>query len=354
MDKRVRDRHGKKRTERPDTPEEIKKQKILENEIPKDCFDPVLKDGIWFKRCKFCNRVFALRTTKRTQEKYCSTKCKTAQECSTKRHTFVCTNCGKEFSRNWDKHQEYNFCCSECALEFQAREKRPPDKICEFCGNSFKPKYPRQRFCCISCQNKWQSVVFKGEGNPHYRKDISLEERTRICPICGKQFVAKNATLATRQIYCSMKCKRKGFRDSKIQQEMVAEVRKIFPEAEEEHVEYPFSFDCFVSPNFVVEMMGDYWHCNPTVYNKEEWDPIQKRAFIKDSRKRKFLRDGNYNFLYIWENDWRENKEKCLFLIKILFEGVLENPDSFNYIEDKNGKFVLSSDLIDFYSGEND
>ena len=349
MDIRRRDRRGKKRIERPDTPEEIEIQKILEREIPKDCFEPILRNEKWFKRCAFCNRVFALRTSKRTQEKYCSMKCKTAKEVATKRHILICSNCGKEFSRNRDKHQEHNFCCTKCCFEFQARERRRlQDKICEFCGKPFRPKHQRQRFCGMLCQNKWQSVVFAGEGNPRYRNDISIEERMSVCPICGKKFLAKNATLTTKQIYCGMKCKRKGFRDSKIQKDMVMEIKKFFPEAEEEHVKYPFSFDCFVAPNFVIEMMGDYWHCNPTVYTKDDWDSLQKRAFTKDSRKRKFLRENNYRFLYIWEKDWRENREKCLFLIKKLFEGTLETFDSFNYIENENGEFILSSNIINF------
>ena len=280
-------------------------------------------------------------------------KCKMHKDRATKRHTFVCTNCGKTFSRSWDKHQEHNFCCFACAIEFQSKEKARAMKTCEYCGKEYYPKYNGQRFCSTICQNNWQKVVFKGEGNPRYRKDISIEERTVVCPICGKSFVTKNATLASRQIYCSMKCKRKGFRNSLVQQELYQEVLKLCPEAQEEYQSSYYSFDCFAAPNLVVEMMGDYWHGNPTVFPKEKWDKLQQKAHLKDTRKRRYLASKQFKFLYIWESDWREERGKCLKLLELFFTQGLAYHDSFNY-ELKEGEVVPKQNIIDFYSDEND
>lgn len=347
------DRKGKKKIERKASEQERETESRLENEISMDSYDPVKVDDKWYKRCSFCGRVFVVKTTKYNQEKYCSIKCKVAKETSQKRHTFVCSNCGKEFSRNYDKHSEHNFCCHKCSEEFSAKARKRPEKVCEICGKSYTSKYDGQRFCSTACQNKWQKINFLGEKNPRYKKEITIEERTKICPICGKIFVAENAYRASRVVYCSMKCKRKAFRNSIVQQELVETIREMRNDLEVEHVEYPFSFDCFVSPSYVIEMMGDYWHCNSTVFGEKDWDNIQKRAYIKDSHKRKFLVENNYKFLYIWEKDWREDKEKCISLIKKLFDDNLEYPDSFNY-ERKGNEINSSSEIIYFYPGEND
>jgi hypothetical protein len=67
-----------------------------------------------------------------------------------------------------------------------------------------------------------------------------------------------------------------------------------------------FSYD-FVFDKKVIEFNGDYWHCNPTFYNKN--------YYHKNS-----IKNIGYEVLIIWENDYNVNKEetiqKCIDFVK--------------------------------------
>lgn len=54
--------------------------------------------------------------------------------------------------------------------------------------------------------------------------------------------------------------------------------------------------------NTIIEIYGDYWHCNPKIYDYPKTKP-QKRNIRIDTEKRKFFKDKGYNFLMFWESD---------------------------------------------------
>lgn len=113
------------------------------------------------------------------------------KEFTTKSHNAtVCTNCrngkciicGKEFVRDWPYTQKV---CknSSCRSKWSRLQNTlNTTKICPLCGKEFVPKSPRQTFC---------------EG-PHYK----------FCEVCGKQFTLMTPTSRTRT--CGSKeCKQK-------------------------------------------------------------------------------------------------------------------------------------------------
>lgn len=113
------------------------------------------------------------------------------KEFTTKSHNAtVCTNCrngkciicGKEFVRDWPYTQKV---CknSSCRSRWSRLQNTlNTTKICPLCGKEFVPKSPRQTFC---------------EG-PHYK----------FCEVCGKQFTLMTPTSRTRT--CGSKeCKQK-------------------------------------------------------------------------------------------------------------------------------------------------
>lgn len=77
--------------------------------------------------------------------------------------------------------------------------------------------------------------------------------------------------------------------------------------------------------NIVVEIMGDYWHCNPMIYNHDFYHKNKKKLASQiwiDDRRRKneIINAINCNFIEIWESDWKNNKKNVLEYIKSQIE----------------------------------
>lgn len=55
--------------------------------------------------------------------------------------------------------------------------------------------------------------------------------------------------------------------------------------------------------------MGDLWHGNLTIYNKDDINPITKTTYgelyNKELKRRKFCADSGFKYYSIWESDWK-------------------------------------------------
>lgn len=59
--------------------------------------------------------------------------------------------------------------------------------------------------------------------------------------------------------------------------------------------------------NVIIEVDGDFWHCNPdSKHNMPKYE-TQKRNLIKDSIKSQWAIDNGYKLLRFWENDINNN-----------------------------------------------
>lgn len=58
-----------------------------------------------------------------------------------------------------------------------------------------------------------------------------------------------------------------------------------------------------VGENKVIEVQGDYWHCNPYVYKNGPKDAVQLKHVVNDYYKKCFYLSSGYEVLYIWERD---------------------------------------------------
>ena len=65
-----------------------------------------------------------------------------------------------------------------------------------------------------------------------------------------------------------------------------------------------------------VEVQGDFWHANPEKYTDDWINPVTKLSAMeireKDERKKHFLESKGYAVLYVWENDYRKNREMVI------------------------------------------
>jgi very-short-patch-repair endonuclease len=84
--------------------------------------------------------------------------------------------------------------------------------------------------------------------------------------------------------------------------------------------------------NLIIEVQGDYFHCNPLL--SLNYKVLDKNKIIaKDKRKNSYFKNKGMNVLYLWESDINKTTDKCTTLIQkyINNKGQLNNYHSFNY-----------------------
>ena len=101
----------------------------------------------------------------------------------------------------------------------------------------------------------------------------------------------------------------------RIVREMLEELDIEF--TEEEEVAF-YSFD-FKVGNTLVEVQGDYWHCNPNTRHAVPKFKSQINNVNRDKRKKTYIKNNtDYKIMYIWEYDIVNNKENVKLCLKDL------------------------------------
>jgi len=67
----------------------------------------------------------------------------------------------------------------------------------------------------------------------------------------------------------------------------------------------------FPTLNKAIEFNGDYWHCNPQMFDSDYFNK-QKQQFAheiwqKDKLKESLCKSNNISLLTVWERDWKHN-----------------------------------------------
>ena len=73
--------------------------------------------------------------------------------------------------------------------------------------------------------------------------------------------------------------------------------------------------------NIVIEVHGDYFHCNPVIYGDGPIDNIQEKHVLRDYYKMCYYKSRGYRVLYIWENDIKNNPNKVKEKISAVLRG---------------------------------
>lgn len=76
-------------------------------------------------------------------------------------------------------------------------------------------------------------------------------------------------------------------------------------------------FDFKISgEKILIEVDGDYWHCNPNTKYKEPIYEAQKSNVIQDKIKKDWCDENGYKLLRFWETDIKTNKEEIIRVLK--------------------------------------
>jgi very-short-patch-repair endonuclease len=68
---------------------------------------------------------------------------------------------------------------------------------------------------------------------------------------------------------------------------------------------------CFPDKKIVVEVDGDYWHCNPAIYPIPK-NSQQRKSVGKDKSEKTFLTNRGWTLLRFWEKDINEDIDSCI------------------------------------------
>lgn len=109
------------------------------------------------------------------------------------------------------------------------------------------------------------------------------------------------------------------FAQSIFAKQILNDLKIVFPELECEYVISKYSFDGRYK-NKLIEINGDYFHCNPQLYERDFYNKVCKKfawqIWGKDKRKIDIAIQKGYSVLTIWEKDYNANKElvmkKCI------------------------------------------
>ena len=137
----------------------------------------------------------------------------------------ICPVCGKEFTQPERPYggRPKHYCSNRCRKVFncqQYKRKQHEAKVaaikarpCAFCGKDFKPSLymPAQKFCSHRC---WLAArLAERAQRAEKRKAERLAKRQRVCPVCGKAFVAPPTNPGAK--YCSIACSNRARTGSK-------------------------------------------------------------------------------------------------------------------------------------------
>lgn len=80
----------------------------------------------------------------------------------------------------------------------------------------------------------------------------------------------------------------------------------------------------FTYNNKVIEFNGDYYHCNPKLYNSNFYNGVRKQyaneIWEYDNNKKNSIVNSGYSLLIIWEDEYNKDSDivikKCIEFIQ--------------------------------------
>lgn len=78
---------------------------------------------------------------------------------------------------------------------------------------------------------------------------------------------------------------------------------------------YKFDFVDFTNKK-VIEYNGDFWHCNPKLYNENYFNNVKQKYAYElwnyDQNKIEYMKNKGYDVLVIWESDFKQDRDKTI------------------------------------------
>lgn len=248
-----------------------------------------------------------------------------------------CDLCQKVFTRRRvDIKTEVTLCSRECRNNYLKLNNPNPkvEKItvkCHICRKSFQvypSKYKSQDYfmCSRTCYKKHRS------DNLHSSSIYNYQNTFVECAMCKKEVKTSQWYTENRKhLFCSQECYWRHRREFYTEFYYKSDLNEARPETNPERLvrewleekEISFKQECpFLRKYYVdfflteykviVEVYGDYWHCNPSVYDTDKNDKTKKpvneyqQKLIEsdyDNIRQKELESYGFSVVILWESD---------------------------------------------------
>lgn len=261
-----------------------------------------------------------------------------------------CDECGKEIEKGLSAYlkTDHHFCSSSCNGRHNHKIHPQIKKIettCTNCGkqisiipfdfkkeNSFGDSH---HFCSKQCYYDFRSKYYVKEKSSMYGIKLNGEQLNKL-----RNNLMINRSKANRL-------------NTSIQKHVNDMLDLLHVKYEREKIIKYYSIDNYLpNQNLAIEVMGDYWHVSPILYNihGKAINKSQYRDIIKDKSKNTYLNNNGIKTLYLWEKDINKNPDLCLCLINLFIRsnGNILNSNSFNW-ELKDGELSLKQNIIHPY-----
>lgn len=267
------------------------------------------------RKCLYCGAKFENQNN--MDKKYCSPECYWKHK--TQQYN-ICKFCGKQFKH---KNKTKKYCSPECRKEHSLFNKT---KVCKFCSNEFIMSSPKQEFCTKSCYWNYRN------NNPHviFQSNQWKNLVEKKCEKCGNIFKVYPYRENTAK-FCSYECLHKdGYNVSNFEKDVISVLSFLLDKCNIKigkclnFKDRKYCPDIIINENIIIECNGDYWHCNPDLYESEFFHKniraTAKDIWERDNIKKEYLQNKGFVVYFLWENNWNKNKESEIKNIKDIID----------------------------------
>lgn len=233
--------------------------------------------------------------------------------------------------------------CEMCEKEFVPKNERKPSRTCsKECKNELARRNTINQFSDSAAREIQRQKSLAQKKNPEYQKKVkqAMTARTKRWVEQGHPRLGiKHPETAKEKIGQANKGRFKGKTWEEIYGKEVAERRKLEnslsmskkneillkekrSSLEEKILPYLIGYGNNIQishynvdfrnrqTNHIIEIHGDYWHCNPEIYSDDFVHPYFKMTAKErrnlDQRRKEYLESLGYSVTVVWESDLEE------------------------------------------------
>lgn len=212
--------------------------------------------------------------------------------------TNSCIDCGVTCDKRCQR-------CQSCSNKINGKSRDRHLNHCKKCGVEITKK--KYKYChACSMQERWNNEEYSKKTILSMRKsfDIRWEDpsfRKKVVKILTTSFGTSKLEKRVAKIGNQY-----GFQPSIVVGRYLSDLMHL-------------------DKKIIVEVNGDYWHCNPNLWKADELHPLKKmtaqEVWDKDNKREDYLTSLGYTICIIWEADIIKGKNK---FIQNFFEEILK------------------------------
>lgn len=317
--------------------ESVKRQLTRKNRFcSRACFIAHRESGksdyfVRVKKEKACQQCYAVFVADNAGRKFCSQACflvhRKSYQYERSRVKKICLQCKKDFVQ---KKTNRGFCSRSCAgkhhfalgniqgwINSGLRKKTGGYQPCVECGASIYVLPSRMgdgknRVCSKECRNE-RMRAWMIANNPTRGRRASTEQKARQRAVMLERHGVDNAfKLAKRRTKTRPQVQLFEALSARLPDEVVEIEKMVCKAAGKER----YADILIPGIGVVVELYGDYWHCNPKKFSSQFFHHVKKLTVTQiweDDRIRETqLRDAGYNVIVVWEDEWKRDRNGVL------------------------------------------